>query len=150
MVQQVGKRFYGIGYVDECWGSPKNPPPQAVWLTSISAQPHENIPFWLLCFLYCSPHTTDDLLIWHCAEFVNHNDFSPNILWISQRLTCWIYCIRLVFSTSLQLAWSIWLTRYISNSKTKSWQLWKNFLWLEVLGTRLLYWHYSMPLIWLR
>jgi len=59
------KRFYGIGYVDECQGSPKNPPPWAVWLTSISAQPCEKIPCQLLCFLYCSPCTTDDILMQH-------------------------------------------------------------------------------------
>ncbi len=58
----------------------KNPPPCAIWLSSISSRPREKIPFRLLCFLYCSPRTTDDILIHHCAEFVNHNDFCPEYL----------------------------------------------------------------------
>jgi len=58
----------------------KNPPPCAIWLSSISSCSSEKIQFQLLCFLYCSPCTMDDILIRHCAEFVNHKDFCPEYL----------------------------------------------------------------------
>ena len=57
-----------------------DPPVRSTWLRSISALPANKKPFRIFCFLYCSPRTTDALLVRHCAPFVNRNDFSPDFL----------------------------------------------------------------------
>jgi len=44
------------------------------WLTF--PVPPEKLPLQMLCFLYCSPHTTDEKLVAHCALFVNQDAFS--------------------------------------------------------------------------
>jgi len=74
---KLEKVFMALMNVEEAI---KNPPPCAIWLSSISSQPQEKIPFRLLCFLYCSPRTTDDILIRHCADFVNQENFCPEYL----------------------------------------------------------------------
>jgi len=52
----------------------RNPPAQSTWLKLITAVPAEKLLLWMLCFLYCSPHTTD------CSAFVNQEHFSLEYL----------------------------------------------------------------------
>ena len=58
----------------------RNPPARSTWLKSITAVPAEKLPLRMLCFLYCSPCTTDEKLVAHCSAFVNQEQFSLEYL----------------------------------------------------------------------
>jgi len=90
------------------------------WLTF--PVPPEKLPLQMLCFLYCSPHTTDEKLVAHCASFVNQEEFSLEYLMKVLKKELFSFSISLEFRMSyFPIWWKSSQHNYLSQKNKRYW-----------------------------
>jgi len=134
---KLEKGLYDIGYVDECWWSHQKSTSLGYLVEQcFCLATRKNSILTFVFFILFSMHN-QDILMQHCAEFVNHNDFSLE------------YIMDLLEADLMNLLYLLGIQhKHTGSLKLLAYQIYFQFK-NQVLATvkELLYWLYSMPSI---